>query len=385
VTSRSQIATVEPAAVARDSRRQVSIVHLVLSLNIGGLEKVVYDLVRCADRARFSMQVLCLDRIGDLGPAFARIGVPVEPLDLHARGTMRGVFTLAERLRKLRPDVLHTHNAAPHLVGAPAAKLSRVPAVIHTRHGAHLYSGIKSRLANRFSTSLTGRMVAVSGATAAMARRHDRVSARRLDIIHNGVDLELYRQKRSPEPHRCLRAIHAARLADPIKDQRTLLRAARLVVDQVPDFHLDIVGDGPDRRMLEELCDALRLRDNITFLGLRHDLHELLPRADLFVLSSLTEGLPMTVLEAMAAGLPVVATNVGGIAELVTTPATGTLVPPAQPPALAAAILELVRNPGRAAAMGAAGRQRVEDEFDVRVVTARYEALYRAVLREVRP
>ncbi|MGE5192782.1 MAG: GT4 family glycosyltransferase PelF, partial [Deltaproteobacteria bacterium] len=164
------------------------------------------------------------------------------------------------------------------------------------------------------------------------------------------------------------------------KDQRTLLRAMRLVVDEVSDFVLDIVGDGPDRPALESLCDELRLRGNVRFLGFRDDVHALLPQSDLFVLSSVTEGLPMTLLEAMAAGLPTVSTDVGGISELVAEGETGRLVPPQSPEALAAAILELVRDPERAARMGTAGRRRVAGEFDLRRVVARYEDLYQKLL-----
>jgi glycosyltransferase involved in cell wall biosynthesis len=177
------------------------------------------------------------------------------------------------------------------------------------------------------------------------------------------------------------KAIHAARLDYSTKDQRTLLRAVRLVVDRQPEFRLDIVGDGPDRTVLEDLCDELQLRSHINFLGFRNDVHELLPQADLFVLSSVTEGLPMTLLEAMAAGLPIVSTNVGGISELVNHNETGLLVPPQSPEALAGAILELMHDPQRAVNMGHSGRRRVEEEFDIRVVTAKYEELYRALLR----
>jgi glycosyltransferase involved in cell wall biosynthesis len=358
------------------------VVHLVLTLNIGGLEKVVYDLVRFADRDAFSMRVICLQEIGELGTAFEVLGVPVENLALHGKGPIESVMAASRRLQCLRPDVLHTHNPAAHIVGALAARLSHVPVVVHTRHGMHEISGWKNILGNRLATRLTDRMLAVSGRAADVSRKVDRVAESKLEVIHNGVDLNLYRTRFDRSAGAVTRAIHVARLDYPTKDQRTLLRAIRMVVDRRPAFSLDIVGDGPDRPMLEALRDDLQLRRSINFLGARTDVHKLLPEADLFVLSSTTEGLPMTILEAMAAGLPVVSTDVGGIAEVVAPGRTGLLVPPQSPGALAAAILELVNEPQRAVTMGLAARRRVEEKFDVRVVAAGYEDVYRRLLRE---
>jgi glycosyltransferase involved in cell wall biosynthesis len=364
------------------AHRPIGVVHLVLSLNIGGLEKVVYDLARCAPRESLATRVLCLGEIGALRAEFESAGVRVESLGIHGTGAVRSIRAVARRLREWKPDVLHTHNAAPHIVGALAAKLSGVPVVINTRHGKHGVEGWKNRLGNRFAAWLTHRMVAVSASTAEAARAIDRIPESRLEIIRNGVDLDLYQQRNTLPGGRVLKAIHAARLDHTTKDQRTLLRAVRLVVDQEPGFRLDIVGDGADRTVLEALCDELRLRSHVTFLGFRHDVHKLLPQADLFVLSSVTEGLPMTLLEAMAAGLPVVSTDVGGVSELVTRNETGLLVPAQSPEALAGAIQALLRDPERAERMGRAGRRRVEETFDIRRVAARYEQLYATLVQE---
>lgn len=365
--------------------KPVNVVHLVLTLNIGGLEKVVYDLVRFAARDEFATRVLCLNEIGALGPTFKDSGIPVESLGHHGKGIRREISALAKRLSELRPDVLHTHNAAAHIVGAPAARWAGVPVVVHTRHGMHEVQGWKTTFGNRIASWLTHRMVAVSAAASEVSRRNDHISDDRLEVIRNGVDLNLYRRRECEPTNGRFRAIHAARLDNTTKDQRTLLRAVRYVVDREPLFELDLIGDGPDRAPLECLCDELKLRPYIHFLGFRHNVHALLPEADLFVLSSVTEGLPMTLLEAMAAGLPIVSTDVGGISELVANGETGVLVAPQNPEALGEAILKLVHDPRRAAQMGQAGRRRVEQEFDVRVVTARYEELYRTLLRENRP
>src|SRR5262249_23040999 len=228
------------------------------------------------------------------------------------------------------------------------------------------------------ATQLSNCIVPVSEDAAEVARRIERVSERKLCLIRNGIDLAEFQAPQRPV-EAVKRAIHVARL-NIIKDQRTLLRAARLTADAVPDFRLDIVGDGEERPGLEALRDELRLTEHVRFLGERADVSQLLGQAGLFVLSSVGEGLSLTLLEAMASGLPVVSTNVGGNPEVVIHGMTGLLVPPASPPALAEAVLKLIRDPEGAQRMGRAGRRRVEAEFDMRRVAGRYEALYRQLL-----
>ncbi|MGQ0634369.1 MAG: glycosyltransferase [Planctomycetaceae bacterium] len=372
----SMISAVNSAPARSDATRPVSVVHLVLNLNIGGLERVVYDLVRCADRERFTVQVLCLGETGPLGSAIEELGITVESLDIYRKGPLAAVIALARRLRTLRPDVLHTHNAVPHLIGAPAARLSGVPTVVHTRHGRHLYQGWKTGLMNRLACRLTNRMVAVSSDAAEVSCNHDGVSRHSVDVIWNGIDVSQFPLRAQTASAASRRAIHVSRLADDIKDQRTLLRAARIVADAEPEFILDIVGDGPDRAPLEALSEELSLQSHVRFLGYRRDVRDLLSDADVFVLSSLTEGLSISILEAMAVGLPVVATNVGGNPEVVVEEETGLLVPARSPEELASALLRVFRQPNWGAQLGAAGRRRVEQHFDLRQVAAKYEELY---------
>lgn len=362
------------------SADRIRVVHLVSTLNIGGLEKVVYDLVRCTDRDTFSVTVLCLGEVGALGPAFEEIGVPVESLGLGERGAFGRIPAVAKRLSDLRPDILHTHNAAPHLCGAIAGWLRGGIGVVHTKHGQNRPHSRKSLLANRIAAWFTDWIVPVSNDAAEIVRNLEHVPQRKVQLIRNGVDLERFRYHSRPDGHVGSKAIHVARLINVVKDQVTLLHAVRLVANEDPSFVLDIVGDGPDRLELEELCDQLQLRPHVRFLGFRDRIHDLLIESAFFVLSSTSEGLPITLLEAMATGLPTVATNAGGIPELVVHGKTGLLVPPRSPDALASAMLEILRNPSRAREMGAASRERVAEHFDINRVTARYEELYRSLL-----
>ncbi|HEY2253169.1 MAG TPA: glycosyltransferase, partial [Planctomycetaceae bacterium] len=231
-------------------------------------------------------------------------------------------------------------------------------------------------LANRLAAGLSSKVIAVSQDAADVALQIEKVSQRKVEVIRNGIDLAKFSLAMRPRRELQRRAVHVARISYSSKDQRTLLAAVRLVADQQPDFVLDIVGDGPDRADLEARCDELRLRSHVNFLGFRDDVHQFLSRAEFFVLSSVTEGISITLLEAAACGLPIVATNVGGNPEVTVHGETGLLVPPRSPAELASAMLEMLRDTNRARRMGIAGRRRVEQHFDLRCSVAKYEELY---------
>jgi len=266
-------------------------------------------------------------------------------------------------------------------VGSLAAAALRLPVVINTKHGRNNPEQRRAVFLNRVASLLSTAVVAVSADAADVATRIERVPRRKIRTIHNGIDLE-----RHPFPLRCssdgpLSAIHVARL-NPIKDQLTLLEAVRIVVDREPSFRLTIVGDGPRRNELHELSQKLTLGDHVVFLGERNDVPQLMARADLFVLSSLQEGLSLTLLEAMASGLAVIATDVGGNRELVTPGQTGFLVPSRSPERLAAAILDLLARPDAVRSMGKQGRALVEREFGVEQMVRKYEQFYSSSLRK---
>lgn len=360
------------------TKGRVRVVHLVLALEVGGLEKVVLNLARLAAPDAFEPHVICLREPGALAPQFAALGVPVESLDCPDLPKGRTLFRLIQRLRRLRPHVVHTHNPGPHLFGAAAARATGVPVVVHTKHGRNQPGRARAVAWNRLASALSDGIVCVSEATADVARRVERVPRRKLRVIRNGIDLAAFPAR--PQPGGAAApAIHVARLQR-IKDQPTLLKAVRLVADAEPGFRLDIVGDGPDRAALQALTKELGLTGHVRFLGERADVSALLSSASLFILSSLSEGVPLTLLEAMATGLPAVVTDVGGNREIVVPGETGLLVPPGNPAALAEAIRTLWTDPDQARRLGAAGRRRAEKEFDMRRVAARYESLYRELL-----
>ncbi len=359
------------------SQRPIRVLHLVSTLDIGGLENVVLNLVRNTNRSEFEPHVMCLRHRGELAPHFEKLDVPIEALD--ARGRVSRLWSFVRRLSQLRPDILHSHNPTPHKFGAFARLLGLVPALVHTKHGRN-YPQIRRAVSlNRWAARFSDVVVAVSEDAAAVARDIERVPGRKVRVVYNGIETRRFQCHPAPAAGANWRGISVARL-DPVKDQETLLRAVRATVDAIPDFQLELVGDGPERARVERLRAELGLESQVRLLGFRDDVAGLLQGASVFVLSSLSEGISLTLLEAMACGLPVVATDVGGNREVVAHGETGLLVPPRSPQALAEGILSLIREPIRAAAMGAAGRRRVETLFAVEAMVSRYQALYREAL-----
>jgi sugar transferase (PEP-CTERM/EpsH1 system associated) len=363
-------------AMSADKPPPLRVVHLVSTLNIGGLEMVVVNLMQWCDRSKIEPHVICLGETGALADQISALGIPVESLSASGKVSgRRRLWRLARRLRALRPHVLHTHNPAPHWTGALAAQLARVPVLVHTKHGRNYAHRWRAVLTNRVASGLSDCIVPVSEDAAQVALDVEHTPPHKLRVIRNGVDVERYthRAKRCDAPG--LRAVTVARL-NPIKDQATMLRATRLVVEQEPGFQLEIVGDGQERERLTRLVEELGLHKHVVFHGFRDDVPAFLGGQGFFVLSSVSEGISLTLLEAMAVGLPVVATDVGGNREVVASGETGWLVPPRSPERLAEAMLRFVRDPSELAAFGAAARERVEQHFDLRRVVAQYEALY---------
>ena len=228
---------------------------------------------------------------------------------------------------------------------------------------------------SRAAFAWTARYVAVSEDTAGMARDVERVPLGKVQVIHNGIDLDGFPFVGTSPVRTGRRAVTVGRL-DVVKDQVTLLRAVRLVVDKNPGFQLDLVGDGPSRPELETLRTALGLVVNVHFHGYRDQVGPHLAAADFFVFSSVSEGVSISLLEAMASGLPAVATDVGGNREVIVHGETGYLVPAGSPEALADAMMTIQAEPGTLERMGRAARSRVEDQFSLRRMVAQYEDLY---------
>ena len=370
--------------------RRVRVAHLSLTLATGGLERLLTDFARRHDRQRYEVEFIAVREIGRFAEEIRQAGCPV--LQLTGNGRWRRLNELRRHLRERRIDILHTHNTWPHLYGTLTARLAGVPVVVNTRHGQRLGHGWKSRLPYRLAAQFTDRIVAVSDDAARMCRTGDGVPAGRVARIWNGIDTvrfapaALNGQTAGGLPGRDddsssagMRLVSVARLS-PEKDFSTLLRAVAQARPRLPGLRLTIAGDGPQMPVLQQLRRELELEDVVQLPGDCSDVPGLLAQSDLFVSSSLSEGISLTLLEAMATGLPVLTTDVGGNPEIVVDGETGCLVPAGDAAQLAEALVEVCSRRARWRDMGAAGRRRVEQHFDVQRMVGDYEELYEELL-----
>jgi glycosyltransferase involved in cell wall biosynthesis len=353
------------------SGRPLRVAHVTWGLAVGGLEKLLVEFARRADRTRVELFFVSLSSRGDLASAIEQANWPVVAMN-EPEGLRPGlVLRLAQLFRRWRVDVVHTHNTKALVYGGPAARLARAHRLVHTWHGQNLVGSPREGLLFRLLGRLPDVVVAVS-ADAARGMAQEGIPAGRIRTILNGIDTTRFGFT-GPNPDGPI--VTVARLS-PEKDLATLLRAAALVKANDPEMRLEIAGDGACLVELRQLAEQLGLNREVSFLGQVRDVPALLARAGLFALPSLTEGISLTLLEAQARGLPVVATRVGGNPEVVADEQTGLLVASQSVPELAAALDRLRRDPESCRRMGLAGRQRVEELFDIRRMVRDYEELY---------
>ncbi len=337
------------------------------------------------------LSVAYLTGPGSLRGAFLECGVEVIPLRMEKRQPVGAIFRLFRLMRRRRFDLVHTHLFHAGLLGRPLARLARVRGVIHTQHNT-LHWESRSRLvsrANRLSLRAADRVVAVGERVARMVQTHGGVPADRIRIIHNGVDTARFRPEGGREGLLAFAEIPSdapvvAMVAGfrRVKGHAVMLDAMVKIRHVFPDARLLLVGDGPSRSSVEEAVARRGLADRVVFTGAREDVHRLLPGCAVVVLPSWEEGIPVSALEAMACGLPVVATRVGGTPEVVEDGRTGLLVPPGDPRTLAAAVVELLRRPDYARTLGKEGREVARTRYDVSSMVRKTALLYQDVLSQ---
>lgn len=369
-----------------------SIVFYTDSCTLGGAEHALLMLLGTLDRGAWAPTLLLDEAEGAqaiAGPAQA-LGVPVgyiDPMPLGARGAAR-VPALARRLRRERPDVFHAHLSWPLACkyGLAAAVAARVPAVVGTVQLIPEFElDRSSALQLRALSRGVGRWIAVSRDIAEQLVGRFRWPAERVEVVFNAVDVARFGGPGDGGPLREALAggasgpvvLTCARL-DPQKGHRTLIEAAV----SLPGAVFVLAGDGPERPALEALAARLGVADRVRFLGQRSDVPELLAACDVFALPSLYEGSSLAVLEAMAAGRPVVSSSIGGTRELVEDGRSGLLVPPGDAAALAAALRRVLGDAALRSALTGRARERVAREFTPDATARRVQEIYGAVLRE---
>lgn len=362
------------------------IVHVVHRLDTGGMENGVVNLVNRLPAERYRHTIVPLTSAGAIAARITNRDVVVAPLGLPPGPLAAALPTLWRTFRALKPSIVHTRNVGT-LEAQIAAALARVPVRIHGEHGWEVHdlvgSNAKLLRTRRWLRHFVHQQVALSMPTFEYLRDRVGVPAGRLTSICNGVNTERFRPRVAEQEHNELIVGYVGRLAD-VKNPLLLLEAFELAHERVarrePELasrlRLVFVGNGPLADDLRQRTESSPLHDAITLAGGRDDVAEQLRLFDVYALPSLAEGISNTLLEAMATGLPCVATRVGGNDELVEDGCSGTLVAPGDPHAFAEALATYLLEPPRRAAHGASARARAVDRFGIDRMVCAYDSLY---------
>lgn len=383
--------TLLEASPAESRAGLLKVVHAVPSLDVGGLERNVVNQIRLAPGLGQDVTVICLERPGFLAPQAEALGARVVCLGKPPGVRLGLIRRVAMVLRELGPHVVHTHDVGTLFYTGPAARRAGVPLIVHTEHGRGDYPRLRRRLLGRLAGRYARPFYCLTEDMAAWVTSHRIVPPRKIRLIFNGIDTARFREPCDPGAIRRELGIPpgapvvgtVGRLSE-IKRQDVLIRAFARIRGGVPDAHLILVGDGPLRQSLGELAGRLGLDARVHFAGFRPHSAPYLRAMDVFALTSRSEGMPQAALEAMVVGLPVVASRVGGLPELIDHGRTGFLVEPGDEPGLAEALLELLSDPGRSGRMGEAGRREVEAKHDIGRMADEYHRDYLELLGPTR-
>jgi len=366
---------------------KIRIAQVINSLKPGGAERFLVDLLQAFPRDRFEFTIFCLYSKGELACEVERIGIPVIVLEVPRKIGLKGYIKLYNALKMSTFDIVHCHLLEGCWYGLPAGWFAGVPIRIAHLHNCHWRLSFRARLFDRFAFAFADAAFGCSRAVLRFYQKHMWYPMSKCYLVYNGVVAERFKSLPSKNearrvlglPQNCVIVTTVARLV-PQKGHVFLLEAAKEIVSKFKDVRFLLVGDGGLRAQLERRANALGLGDYAFFLGQRTDVPQILAASDIFVLPSLWEGLPLVLVEAGLAGLPVVATRVDGIVEVVEDGRSGFLVPPGDSRALAEALQTLLQDALLREWMGKEGRDIALQRFNMERIVSQVAGLYRDLL-----
>jgi len=364
--------------------KPVRVAFCITDLDPGGAERALLELVRRLDHSEWEPSVFCLSKAGALVDQFEAANVPVTCLGATSSLNVTVLPRLIGHLRRQKPQLLQTFLFHANIMGRVAGRLAGVSRIVSGIRVAEKRSRFPLWL-DRVTDRFVHRHVCVSGAVARFSMDTGRLPSNKVEVIGNGVDADRFGKAVPADlskfgiPKGSRVGVFVGRL-DPQKQPLLLLEAARTLAVEHGELHFLLVGEGPMRGELEAFIDSHGLSSGVHLAGWQADVPGILAGADFLVLPSLWEGMPNVILEAMAAGLPVVSTRVEGTDELIDDGKNGMIVEPNSPAELVEAISQLLQNPTRTKEMGRLAQQKVTKEFTWDSMVAQYTSLYRQLL-----
>jgi glycosyltransferase involved in cell wall biosynthesis len=366
---------------------KIKLTHLVLDMELGGLQRLITQMTFAMDHDLFEVDVVCMNREGCFADQLRSRGFTVTLLQKSQQSAdLWYPVRLARFLRKRKTDILQMHTGV-FIFGALAGTLAFTPATVYTEHGRGVVDHPVRQAEDRIAVKLVDRLVPVSESLDTVLVERIKAPRRKLVTIINGIATDLFSNRPRPQalleefslPADC-RIIGTVARLDAVKDQIGMLKAFELIGDRLGDCRLIMVGDGPMRDDLEEYINGHGLQQRVIITGPRNDVPDFLNLFDLFVLSSLSEGTSISLLEAMASGLPAVVTNVGGNPAIVEHNTDGLVVEPSDPAALAEAIVKILSNPELHRTFSERCTAKVRRDYSIERMAESYCRLYLEIL-----
>lgn len=358
------------------------IAHVVDSMEVGGAETMVSQMCRLQRELGHDPAVYAVAALGPLGERLREDGFKVEPnVGRHLLDSTRSFYRI---FSGVHPDVVHLHNPTPSIYAGPAAGLAGVAVIVSTRHSlAAKPRRLSVELKYSIAASFCDRVVGICDATVENLKAAHPLHRRKIARIYNGtVGIERTAEKDRPVKEG-FTLVYVGRLA-PVKNHALLLTAFKLAALTMPTLRLWMVGDGSERKGLESLAAELGIESGVTFWGQQLDVAPYLSAADAFIMSSRSEGLPMSLLQAFSLGLPAIVTDVGGMAEVVRMAEGGITVSPTDPAAMAAAMIRLASDKEGRTRFAQNAVAAFQEHFTLQAMVGEYLALYSDCMRESR-
>lgn len=365
----------------------INILYLFVTLPIGGAEEHLLTVLKNLDLTQYNPIVCCIREKGVIGEEIENRGIAIISLNRKSKSwDFRIVMDILKIIQTKNIQLIHTHLYHANMYGRIAALISKIPAVV-TEHNVYPKYKLRRRILNWFLAKKSKKIIAVSEMVKKDITVRDWIKPSKIEVIYNGIDIDRFPSAITKEearqklgvPTDCFLIGTIGRLTDQ-KGQIYLINTIGIIKGIIPEIKLLLAGSGPLESDLKSIVSTKGLNEYVKFLGARRDIPDILKAMDVFVFPSLWEGLPMVLLEAMASSLPVVATSVGGITEILRNGINGIIVPPRNEGALVQAIIGLSKDKAKLKLLGEIGKKTVEDKFTASLMVKNLASIYESSL-----